>query len=189
VQIRFQVTQMQRGASRRLWLARTLDVPKIQPIAFLASVVFHSFLLVMLAGGAAPSRETETFYEVSLEPPAEMAAPSAAPLEQAAAELSKLNTADTPYWIKIRQRIARRLQYPDNIMRNAGDAMVVIVRLEISPEGELLNADLVTPGVNPAIARLVLDAVRECEPFPPPNPKTGEQIPLIVLLPIRFVAV
>ena len=179
---------MQKRASRGLWLARTLDVPRIRPIAFLASMVFHSFLVVMLARGAAPLRETEAVYEVSLEPPAEMEAPFAAPFEQAAAEPAKLNAAAAPYWIKIRHRIARHLEYPDEAMKEPGVAVTVVVQLEISPEGELLNADIVTPGVNPVIARLVLDAIRECEPFSPPNPKPGEQIPLIVLLPIRFVA-
>ena len=73
-------------------------------------------------------------------------------------------------------------------MMEKGKSETILVQLEISRDGHLLRADVVTPGANPLLSQIVLSAIRESEPFPTPKDRNGDSLPLTVLLPVRFVA-
>jgi outer membrane biosynthesis protein TonB len=192
VQTVVQITQIQKRASRNLWLARTFDPPAVTPLALAVSILLHSCAVVFLAhaGGAEPV--VETIYEVSIVAPDAVAQsvplPDVPAVDSCAPDSGKGQVADSPYWLKVRGRIARHLHFPSGEMTEKGMSVTILVQLEISRDGHLLRADLVTPGANPLLAQIVLNAIRESQPFPTPRDRNGDSLPLTVLLPIRFVA-
>ena len=187
-----QITQMQKRASRGLWLARTLDAPTVRPVALAVSILLHSCVVVFLAraGGAEPV--VETIYEVSIAAPDAVAQsfplPDVPAVNSGSPDSEKSVVADSPYWLKVRGRIARHLYLPSGEMMEKGKSETILVQLEISRDGHLLRADVVTPGANPLLSQIVLSAIRESEPFPTPKDRNGDSLPLTVLLPVRFVA-
>ena len=189
------------------------DAVTLRPVSLLTSVILHSFLIVFLARAAgAPVDRMAATYEVSLVSPEKVHAPepvveqpqasvlnpnetvSAQPartnvmLREASIEPEKNQAEDFPYWVGVRNRIARRLHYPYEVLEGKGRAETIVVRLQISSEGHLLQADVVSSDADAVLVQTVLRAVHGSEPFPAPSERVDRNVPLIVLLPIRFVA-
>ncbi|OQW97834.1 MAG: hypothetical protein BWK77_00765 [Verrucomicrobia bacterium A1] len=160
-----------------------MEAPAPWPLGLLLSIGLHALLIVVLARpAAAPPVEVAETYDVFLQSPVAVVPPAVAGMGDDGTE------EPMPYWAAVRRRIARRLPFPADVMAALGAPVTILVRIEIAPDGRLVRAEVLTPGADPALVELVLDAIRRSAPFPVPRARDREGLVLTAELPIRFVA-
>lgn len=87
------------------------------------------------------------------------------------------------YYAALGRQIARAKRYPRLAMMRRQQGTVKL-RLRIAADGSLLGAEIATPSKYRALNDAALKLARDASPFP--KPPAGAEVPLEILVPVRY---